>query len=169
MIRSDATEYSDAPNSRDRLSKFVSARVFSREGPLRGFGSIASVWPSVDNFRFSPGSGHLRGRSACLKSAISGLWPTDAPRPLRAMRRHPNGSSAWPTAKWLPPLQAPFRRKRSLCRAMKFHYLLVASLLANASFSKSLDDVVVLTTKLRIARTGVANLLEPLDREVRSD
>ena len=51
-------------------------------------------------------------------------------------------------------------------QAMK---ILVASLLANASFSESLDDVVVLTTKLRIARTCVAYLLEPLDGEVRSD
>jgi hypothetical protein len=30
-------------------------------------------------------------------------------------------------------------------------YLVVASLLAHASFSESLDDVIVLTTKLRIA------------------
>jgi hypothetical protein len=29
------------------------------------FGSIASVWPSPDYFRYSPISGHSHGRSAC--------------------------------------------------------------------------------------------------------
>jgi hypothetical protein len=43
------------------------------------------------------------------------------------------------------------------------------SFLANTGFSESFDDVVVLTTKLRIARTCVADLLKPSDREVRSD
>src|SRR3981189_1923032 len=37
--------------------------------PQGSFGSIASVWPSVADFRSSPGSGHRHGRSACLKSA----------------------------------------------------------------------------------------------------
>ncbi len=34
-------------------------------------GSIASVWPSVADFRSSPGSGHRHGRSACLKRAMN--------------------------------------------------------------------------------------------------
>jgi len=51
-------------------------------------------------------------------------------------------------------------------QAMK---ILVISLLANTSLSESIEDVVVLTTKLRIARTCVAHLTGPLDREVRSD
>jgi hypothetical protein len=46
---------------------------------------------------------------------------------------------------------------------------LVTSLLANASLSEAIKDVVVLTTKLRIARTRVAHLTGPLNREVRPD
>jgi hypothetical protein len=38
-------------------------------------GSIASVCPSTDDFRSSPGSVHCHGRSACLKSAKSGRLP----------------------------------------------------------------------------------------------
>ncbi len=51
-------------------------------------------------------------------------------------------------------------------QAMK---ILVTSLLANASLSESIQDVVVLATKLRIARTCIAHLTGPLDREVRPD
>lgn len=47
--------------------------------------------------------------------------------------------------------------------------ILATSLFAYASLSKSIKDVVVLTTKLRIARTCVAYLTEPLDREIRQD
>ena len=69
MIRSDATENSDAPNSRDRRSKFFSARVFSREGPLRVNRVISVVG---HYFRSSLGSGHRLGRSPCLKAANTG-------------------------------------------------------------------------------------------------
>ena len=51
-------------------------------------------------------------------------------------------------------------------QAMK---ILVTSLLANASLSESIQDVIVLATKLRIARTCIAHLTGPLDREVRPD
>ena len=51
-------------------------------------------------------------------------------------------------------------------QAMKIPVIL---LLANASLSESIQDVIVLATKLRIARTCIAHLTGPLDREVRPD
>jgi len=45
-------------------------RALSRTVNVRD-GSIASLWPSADYFRSSPGNGHRQGRSACLKGADS--------------------------------------------------------------------------------------------------
>src|SRR5882672_769319 len=87
---------------------------------------IASICPSADDFRSSPGSGHRRGRSACLKSArkrlvhcnklhrysITSAWPSNdsgrrgrstAPLPLcrgpRWNRRgDPTVDLAWKTS-----------------------------------------------------------------------
>jgi hypothetical protein len=44
-----------------------------RKAELSATGSIASFWSSADYFRSSPGNGHRRGRSPCLKGAKTGL------------------------------------------------------------------------------------------------
>jgi hypothetical protein len=82
----------------------------------------------------------------------SGLRSDIAPCPKGARRRHGRFLVA--------------HRKQAMKSQL---YLVAASLLANASLSESIEHVVLLTTKLRIARMCVALLMEPLDREVRSD
>ena len=59
------------------------ARVILSEMATRArvrFGSNASLWPSADYFRSSPGNGHRQGRSACLRMG----WTGRAPAPNRS-------------------------------------------------------------------------------------
>src|SRR6476620_3825811 len=89
---------------------------------------------------------------------------------LAAYRRlplHPYTQTSLPCAGIWRSLGLP-SQNRAILRKQAME-ILVASLLANAGLSQSIEDVVVLTTKLRVVRTCVAHLMEPLDREVRSD
>jgi hypothetical protein len=61
------------------------------------------------------------------------------------------------------------KRKRLYSRNEASVIFLLAALLANARFSQSIEDVVEFAAKLRVARKCVAEFLEPLDREIRSD
>src|SRR5689334_14305912 len=95
-------------------------------------------------------SGHNPTLGACprlFRSPESGPRRTKLRCRLWAKRRHDRSCLACPK---------------------KCSEILIVSLLANSSPSQSIHDFVVLTPKLRIARTCVANLLKPLDREIRS-
>ena len=128
------------------------ARTPSRPRKLHCFGiggyvrlgSVASVWPRTDDFRSTPVHRH-RYRAPGFGDG----WVCQAKTETRKV-----------------PDQA--NQTRAIVRKQAME-ILVASLLANAGLSQSIEDVLVLTTKLRIVRTCVADLMEPLDREVRSD
>jgi hypothetical protein len=81
QIRTNLAEFvfGDAPNANVR------------------FGSIASIWPSADDFRSSHGSGHRHGRLACLKSATSGYQPARPAKSSVAQSAH-DGARRTPAA-----------------------------------------------------------------------
>jgi hypothetical protein len=91
----------------------------------------------------------------------------DRPRPLD-FRYRPRATGTRGVAIYREGPEGDLVASSCLLASNDVSYL-VASLLANASLSESIDDVVVLSTKLQIARTCIAYLMEPLDSEVRPD